>query len=257
MLRLLITLTLTAVVAGVSWRWLLRHGITPPLSDLFPAGEIVIGVDASYPPFAVAIGDDLFGLDIDIGREIGRRIGLPVRFVNMGYDGLYDSLRAGQTDMTISTLLMDGFRLGDVRYTRFYFDSGLILVYDKTNPIDSGIEGIPGHAIAYEFGSSADSEVRLWSRRLSPFDTRPYELPTHTLDAVRFGEADAALVDAITGRLYLRDHADWGADYTYVTHAPFAAAVRIDRVFVWKLANRALQAMVEDGTLDAIIARWL
>ena len=61
-----------------------------------------IGVDASYPPFAVATADDLFGLDIDLGSALGERLGIPVRFVNMGFDGLYDSLRADQVDVVIS-----------------------------------------------------------------------------------------------------------------------------------------------------------
>jgi arginine/lysine/histidine transporter system substrate-binding protein len=253
-LRLILSLGLIVVVVAVGGRWILRHGITPPLDELFPSGEIVVAVDASYPPFAVATADDLFGLDIDVSREIGRRVGLPVRFVNMGYDGLYDSLKTGQTDIIVSALLIDGFRLGDVRYTRFYFDAGLILVSD------SGIrqmEALVGRSLAFEFGSPADTEARLWSRRIGVFEHRPYELPVYALDAVRTGGADAALVDAIAGRLYLREHPDWEASYRYVDHAPFAVAVRIDRTFVLRLVNNALNEMIEDGTLDEIINRWL
>lgn len=253
-LRILFTVILAVMVIGVGWRWTVRHGIMPPLTDLFPTGELIIAVDASYPPFAVATADDLYGLDIDVGQEIGRRMGIPVRFVNMGYDGLYDSLKAGQTDVVISALLMDGFRLGDVRYTRFYFDAGLILVSDGQFET---MNDLPGYSLAYEFGSAADTEARAWARRIGSFEHHPYELPAYALDAVRLGEADAALVDAITGRLYLRQHIDWDAQYKYINHAPFAVAVRIDRIFEWKLVNRALQAMVDDGTLGAIIDRWL
>ncbi|HEX2622392.1 MAG TPA: transporter substrate-binding domain-containing protein, partial [Phototrophicaceae bacterium] len=96
-----------------------------------------------------------------------------------------------------------------------------------------------------------------WTRRVGDFQHLPYELPEYALDAVRFGQADAALVDAISGRLYLRNHPDWQADYSYVTHSLFAGAVRIDRVFVWRLVNDALQDMLDDGTLDKIITQWL
>lgn len=254
-LRLLASGGLLAGSGLVAARWMLRRGITPPLDELFP-GELRIAVDASYPPFAVATADDLFGLDIDLGRAIGERIGIPVRFVNMGYDGLYDSLQTAQTDLILSALLMDGAKLGDVRYTRYYFDAGLILVSHQAQPVES-MEMMPGKSLAYEFGSSADSEARIWTRRIGDFEHRPYELPEYALDAVRLGQADAALVDAITGRLYLRAHPDWQADYVYVTHSLFAGAVRLDRIFVWRLVNRALQDMVDDESLDEIIARWL
>ncbi|MBC8172022.1 MAG: amino acid ABC transporter substrate-binding protein, partial [Anaerolineae bacterium] len=254
--RLLASGGLLAGSGLVTGRWLLRHGITPPLSELFP-GELRIAVDASYPPFAVATADDLFGLDIDLGRAIGERIGIPVRFVNMGYDGLYDSLQTGQTDLILSALLMDGAKLGDVRYTRYYFDAGLILVSAKNQPIESSMNSLVGKSLAYEFGSAADGEARAWARRIGDFEHRPYELPEYALDAVRFQQADTALVDAIAGRLYLRQHPDWQADYVSITHALFAGAVRIDRIFVWRLVNRALQDMVDNDSLDKIIARWL
>lgn len=236
-------------------RWIWRHGTPPPLSELFPSGEIRIGVDASFPPFATATDSDLFGVDIDLGKALGERIGLPVRFVNMGYDGLYDSLLSGQVDIVISALLIDPQRTADVYYSWAYFNAGLVLVSDDM-ALD-GMRALSGHSLAYEYGSSADSEARAWLRRIPPFETRPYETQIHALDAVRLGEASAALVDATTARLYLRAHLDWHADYTYVNAALYSAASRIDRKWVWRLVNREMLAMLNDGTIDTILARWL
>ncbi len=178
----------------------------PDAYEIFPMAEIRVGVDASYPPFAVATADDLFGLEIDLARAIGARIGLPVRFVNLGFDGLFDALTTDQVDVLISALPIDMARIGAVHYTQPYFNAGLVLVSagDYTSMRD-----LPGHRLAYEYGSTAESEVRLWLRRVQPFDLLPLETPAAALDAVRSGAADAALVDAITARLYLRDHAAW------------------------------------------------
>lgn len=265
-----------------AWRWLLALGISfvvtawiwalglfvfylrwnafqrpgPPVQELFPYGEMRIGVDASYPPFAVAASDDLFGLDIDLGRALGERLGAPVRFVNMGYDGLYDAIRADQVDLVISALLIDPSRSAEVNYTAPYFDAGLVLVSRTETPLDT-MEDMPGHSVAFEFGSGADEQARLWARRIAHFNTLPYELPQYALDAVRLNIADAALVDAVSLRLYLRSHPDWAALSSYVIHAPYAIAVRIDRYERWDAVNRALQTLIENGTLDTILKRWL
>ncbi len=119
------------------------------------------------------------------------------------------------------------------------------------------MEALPGHRLAYEFGSAADSEARQWERRIEAFEKRPYELPQYALDAVRLDEADAALVSATDARLYLRDHPAWNAQYTYVTDVLYAAAVRQDRYQTWAAINRALQSLADDGTLDAILQKWL
>lgn len=238
----------------IRWNSVERPG--PLIKELFPYGEMRVGVDASYPPFAVATANDLFGLDIDLGREIARRLNVPARFVNMGYDGIYDSLKADQVDVVISALLIDPSRTNDVLYTLPYYNAGFVLVSDAGQSI-TRMADLSGHSLAYEFGSDADTLARAWLRRIPPFDTRPYELPVYALDAARLREADAALVDATSARLYLREHPDWQAQLHYVTDSLYAAAVRINRGKTWEAINFALQSLVDDGTLAEIVGRWL
>lgn len=237
-------------------RWYSVERPGPPVRELFPYGEMRVGVDASYPPFAVATADDLFGLDIDLGREIAKRLNVSVRFVNMGYDGIYDSLKADQVDVVISALLIDDSRTNDVLYTLPYYNAGFVLVSDTDQPL-TRMSDLSGHSLAFEFGSDADTLARAWLRRIPPFETRPYELPTYALDALRLGQADAALVDATSARLYLRDHRDWNAHMNTVTDSLYAAAVRINRGKTWEAINYALQSLIDDGTLAEIIGRWL
>ena len=124
------------------------------------------------------------------------------------------------------------------------------------SPLQS-MTDMPSHSLAYEFGSAADAAAKRWLRRVLPFDTRPYEVPKDALDAVRLGLADAALVDAVSARLYLRDHPDWQAQDPYVTYSTMAIAVRIDRWDRWQAISLALQSLMNDGSLEAILERWL
>lgn len=252
--RLLLTAGLIAAIGVIAIAGILSSR-PPALGDIFPYGEIRIGVDASNPPFAVATSDDLYGLEIDLGRALGEQIGLPVRFVNMSYDGLYDSLKADQADVVIATLTIEPQRLGDVRYTRHYFNGGLVLVSPAENPLH-GMEALSGRSLAYEFGSEADALARRWLRRIAPFETLPYELPDHALDAVRLRQADAALVDATSARLYLREH-QWQANLTYITNNWYPIAVPHQQVVRWQMVDRALHTLADNGSLDAIIDEWM
>jgi glutamine transport system substrate-binding protein len=227
-----------------------------PAKALFPYGEMRVGVDASYPPFAVATSDRFFGLDIDLARALADELDIPVRFVNLGYDGLYDALRTDQADVLISALIINPVRRDDVIYSQPYFDAGLVLVNDEDSSIRS-MRDMPGRTLAVEFGSLGQTEADRWLRRVLPFDVLPYELPEYALDSVRLGNADAALVDNIAARLYLREHFDWKAQLTLVTSVPFAIATRIDRGDRASVLGAALQKITDDGTLAAIIRRYL
>lgn len=254
--RLSATVFLLIIALIPATLWLIAQEPLPPMHEIFPAGAIRIAVDASFPPFARATDSGLEGIDIEIGNELSKRLGMPVHFINMGYDGLYDSLTKGDADITLSALLVDKMRLGDVFYSHSYFDAGLVAISANDNPLHK-MEDLPGRALAYEFGSAADAEARLWSRRIAPFEHLPYELPEHAMDAVRLGQADAALVDRVSAMLYLRQYPEWEARYISVTFAPYAIAVRLDRRHVLTVVNRALIDMMKDGTLETIIKDWL
>ncbi len=222
----------------------------------FPRGLIAVGVDASAPPFASDDGQAVTGLDIDLANAIARQIELPLRFVNISYYGLYDALISGEVELLISALPVEAARMHDVRYTRHYFNNGLLLVAPGDKPITS-LEGLARQKIAYELGSAADTELRKLEDDYETVTGLPYELPRYALDALRLAYADAAIVDATAYGLYQRQHPDWSAAHTYLTQDHYAIAARRDNLDAWRLVDEALAALKESGELARIIARWL
>ena len=246
-----LVVAVTVILLVAVW----RHNQLPGLERAFPAGEIVFGVDGSFPPFAFVEDGKLRGLDIDLAEALAAEIGLPARYVNLSFYGLYDALKTGQVDVLVAALLVDAARMDDVRYSEPYFDNGLVLV----SAVGRGqieLSDLSGLSIAYEYASGADSQIRLWEEAGQILERLPYELPSHALDAVRMGQADAALVDAVTLRIYARENAEWEFRRESVTHEPYAMAVRRDREAAWKLVDNALGALKERRELVRIVHEW-
>ena len=53
-------------------------------------GKIVIATDASYAPneFTLEGSDEIIGMDVDLGKAIGKMLGVKVEFVNASFDGI-------------------------------------------------------------------------------------------------------------------------------------------------------------------------
>lgn len=247
-----LTVALPLLVLAVA---ILRTYQPPDPALAFPSGEIVIGADGSFPPFAFNEGGELRGLDIELGHALAREIGLPARFASISYNGLYDSLLTGKVDLLISALRVEPARRDDVRYSQAYFDNGLVLVSESGAALDA--DRLYGERIAFEYASSADSQIRAWEREGIRVEKLPYELPAYALDALRFGQADGALADATTFRLYARERAEWQPEIETITHDPYAIALRLDRADAWKLVDSALSALKDSGELVRIIDDWL
>ncbi|PJF24750.1 MAG: hypothetical protein CUN53_16265 [Phototrophicales bacterium] len=237
---------------GLVWH-LDRHR---PISEILPQAALRVGVDPAHPPFAFYAGDSLVGLDIDLANALAERLGVPAQFVLLGYDGLYDALKIGQVDVLIAGVAIDPARFGLARYSTPYLNAGLALISAESSGIDS-MHDLPRKRLALEFGSEANSEAQRWLRRVLPFNILPYAQPDHALDAVRLGAADAALVDAITARLYLRDHPDWAHRLSYVTVLPIAIASHADHARLGSALDRALESLFQSGTIDRLLEKWL
>jgi ABC-type amino acid transport substrate-binding protein len=247
------------VLVGVMFGRDVRAWLAPPPAerDLFASGEMRVGLDPSRPPFAFFDADGGYaGIEIDLARELGVAFGVEVVLVPLGFDGLYDALQTNQVDVVIAGLQPDfGAARRGVVYSRHYFDAGLVLVGPDAI---GGMTDLPGYALAYEFGSVADALAHRWLRRVRPFELRPYQLPIHTLQAVEYGEADVALVDAVTARRYLRDSpALMAGSPVSVTHAWYTVTIREGRGELLRAVNDTLNDLDDTGRLEALVGAWL
>jgi polar amino acid transport system substrate-binding protein len=161
-------------------------------------------------------------------------------------------------DLLISALVVEPSRMDDVAYSSSYFDAGLVLVRSAGAAGElTEMRELRGQTVAVEYATEGEVEARRWGRRLGELTVLPLTTADDALAAVRSGEADVALVDGISARLYLRDHPDLVLAPELVTSQPYAIVVRSDDRSLLRTVNDVLEAMVVDGVLDAILERWL
>lgn len=248
---LLVALVLLTLLAGCS-----RNEDT--WAQIESSGVLRVGVDPTFPPFAAAEGSDAWGLDIDLARALAAELGLEPRFTYFGYDGLYDALATRQVDALVSALVVMPDRTEDVAYTDSYYDAGQVLIVPEASSV-AGMDDLDGGTVAVELGALGHVEAQLWQRRLPHLEVRTYGSVDEALAAVAGGEASAALVDSVSGRLFLRDHPNTGLNRLPepVTTEPYAIAVRIADRTLHRRLNAALRSLNDSGELDAIMARWL
>ncbi len=229
------------------------------LEEIQARGILYIGLDPSYPPFeALGPEGELFGLDVDLGRELAGRLAVEPSFVLVGYDGLYDALAVGRTDLLISALAVEPGRTEDVAYSTSYFDAGLVLVVPSNRMQElAGMRDLDGRTVAVEYATEADAEARRWSRRLGDLTVLPLPTADDALAAVLGGTADAALVDGISARLYTREQPDLTLSPELVTSQPYAVVVRAEDRSLLRAVNAALEQMAGERRLEAMLERWL
>lgn len=218
---------------------------------------MVVGLDPTFPPFENGDTGELHGIDVDLARAIGEQLGVEVRFSYLGYDGLYDALATEQVDVLLSALVIDLGKTKDFAYTRPYFNAGQFLVVHRETADIETQDDLGGRVVAVELGSEGHVQAIQWERRVPNLTIQPVNTPDDALWLVLQKEADAAVVDQVSGRLYIRNAPELQLLEEPITVEPYAAVVRIDNQTLLEKLDNTLADMEESGELDAIIARWL
>ena len=93
------------------------------LSDLAPTGTLRVGINYGNPILAQrdAGSGELRGIAVDLGRELGKRVGAPVELVGFESAGkMFDAVKAGSWD--VAFLAVDPGRAGDISFTAPYIE---------------------------------------------------------------------------------------------------------------------------------------
>ncbi len=248
------SIALTLLLGAILWQFFAPRD-DGALVEIQRLGTLRVGLDASFPPFETLDADgQIAGLDVDIAGAIATDLGVEPELVNIGFDGLYDALLARRVDIVISGLPYDPRWTEDVAYTNTYFNAGQILVALTGVSTITAVEDITGHTVAVEWGSQADMEGRRLERELAQVTLLRRSTADEALAALFSGEADAAVVDAVSG---VSAFPRGLKIVTYLTDEWYAAAVHIESQKLLEAVNQSLARLEESGEMAKMQARWL
>lgn len=222
----------------------------------FAAAQVLrVGSDVAYPPFEYvdeATGE-FVGFDMDIIREVGRRLGLEVRIENVAWEGIIPGLLAGHYDAIISAMTITDERAQAVNFSDPYFATGQVILVRADDDRIQVPADLAGKRVAVQIGTTGHFAAENIDGALVDH----YPLTPDALLALKLGRADAAVVD----ELVALEEARANPGEVKVVGTPFTIeyygiAMRKGRDDLLRDINRALAQMKADGTYDEIYDRW-
>jgi polar amino acid transport system substrate-binding protein len=251
------------VLSAAALLWVRAHGVPGASRDetwtrIQREGVLRVAMDASYPPFDIEENGTFRGYDVDLAQEIGRRLGLKVTFVNVGFDSLYDALQAGRCDVIISALPYDRQRTTVAAFTGGYFNAGQVMVTRQDDTRVQREADLAGRRVAVEMGSQAHAEaLRLRDLVGVALQIATARSSDEALEMVRAGRADAAIVDGIAARMALRAQAGLAIRGEPLTDESFVIAVRQGSPGLFAAVKGTLDALRGEGWLEKLAEQWL
>lgn len=232
---------------------------------------MVMSTDAEYPPqSSLDANNEFIGFDIDVGREIAKRIGVEIEFITPGWDVITAGKWAGRWDVSIGSMTPTAARKEVLDFPAIYYYTPASLVVHKDNtsinaPADASGKNIGvGIATTYESYLKGDLVIDAEGAPAFEYQIKDAQIATRdtdqlALDDLRLG--DGVRLDAvITALPTIVDSIKNGYPLRVVGDPlflePLSAAIdKGDADWGAKLAE-VIQSMHADGTLSKLSEKW-
>src|SRR6056297_388359 len=216
----------------------------------FAQDVVRMGTEGAYPPWNFINDDgDIDGFERELGDELCARADLTCEWVTNDWDSIIPNLVAGNYDTIIAGMSITDERDEVIDFTTNYTqpDPSAYLALDGTD-ID-----LDGGVLAALAGTIQAAHIAASGATLVEFAT-----PDETIAAVRSGEADAVLAD----KAYLQPIAEENADVALVGEdvllgGGIGMGIRESDAELRDTFSEAIESMKEDGSLNAMIEKWL
>lgn len=219
------------------------------------AETITVGAYPANPPWEYKTETgDFEGFEVDVAREVAKRLGMEVTFQDLGFQALFAATSSGRIDFAISSISITNERLQNQSFTQPYYDSDGTIVGREDSKVTT-LEELEGKTIGVVAATTGEAWAKENAEKYGIADIRSYSAQQDLLLDVRAGRLEGGAGE-IAGFQYAMTQVPGLKILVRIpTGERFAMMTRKDHPLLEK-ANEAISAMKEDGTMAAIHKTW-
>lgn len=235
----------TSAIADNSW------------NSVSEKGKMVIGLCAQYPPFESKNEKTgkLEGFDVDLGKALGKELGVTAEFVDAEWQGLLGGLQKGDFDILITCMSQSETRGKNVNFSDVYYELPDVIVVRKDDKKINGRGDLKGKTVGVQLGTGSE---QLADKMKDTFrEIKRYNYNPEAFTDLKFKRIDAIIV----GYAYAVNQIK--ADPAYRVVGDPLAEAKIVMVMqkgadgLTAKVNEALENVRKAGTYQQIYNKWL
>lgn len=177
------------------------------LESIKSKGKFIVGLDDSYPPMGFRDDkNEIVGFDIDLAREVAKRMGVEVEFQPIDWDSKELELNAGKIDCIWNGMTITSERVANMYFTKPYIANQQIIIVPASSGITTKAQ-LEGKIVGLQKGSSS-----LEALTSDPIGDKVKEIVEYPDNVSAYmdlqaGRIDVFVVDSVVGRYVIAQNA--------------------------------------------------
>lgn len=237
------------------------------LSACAPAGKngdgndkvLSMGTNAEFPPYEYYEGDAIVGIDAEIAKAIADKLGMTLEIKNMEFDSIIAAVDSGKVDMGMAGMTVTDERLQTVNFSKSYATGVQVVIVKEDSEITSvdDLTSPGGYTIGVQTTTTGDLYAT-WDIEDEGLGTvQRYNKGADAVAALVAGKINCVIIDNEPAKAFVAANEGLKILDTEYAVEDYAICIDKENTALLEKINKALDELIADGTVQAIIDKYI
>lgn len=216
---------------------------------------LIMGTNATFPPYEYVEGDKIVGIDAEIAAKIAEKLGMTLEIQDIDFDAILGSVQTGKIDFGMAGMTVTEDRLKSVNFTTSYA-KGVQVVIVKDGGKVASLDDLAKDGILIGVQQNTTGDIYA-SDDYGAEKVVQYKSGPDATAALVAGKVDAVIIDKEPAKSYVA--ANNGLSILDASYADedYAICVAKDNDELLNKINTALENLIADGTVKTIVEKYI
>lgn len=216
-------------------------------------GKLLMATNATFPPYEYYDGNDIVGIDAEIAAKIAEKLGLELEIQDMEFNSIITSVNQGKADMGMAGMTVSEDRLKNVDFSDSYAKGVQVVIVKEDSDIKT-IDDLEGKKIGVQLNTTGDIYA---TEDFGKDNVQQFNKATDTVLALTQGKVDAVIIDKAPAEVFVQQNEGLTLLSSSYADEDYAICFKKGNTELQKAVNDALNELIEDGTVQAIIDKYI
>ena len=217
------------------------------------AGKLVMATNASFPPYEYKDGDAIVGIDAEIADAIAKKIGMELEIVDTEFDSIIAGVQSGKFSMGMAGMTVTEKRMESVNFSDTYA-KGVQASIVKEHSTIAGPEDLGDVMIGVQQSTTGHIYA---SDDYGEDHVTAFKTGNDAVQALVADKVSAVIIDNEPAKSYVASNPGLKILDTAYAEEDYAICVAKENTELLDKINTALAELTKDGTIDAIITKYI
>ncbi len=213
---------------------------------------LVMATNAEFPPYEYYEGQEVVGIDVEIAAAVAEKLGCEFKIEDMAFDSIIPAVESGKADFGLAGMTVTEKRLESVNFSDTYTTAVQVVIVMEDSEI-AGVADLDGKKIGVQLGTTGD----IFASDIADATIERYNKGFEAVQALTQGKVDAVIIDNEPAKVFVSENEGTKILEEDFAVEEYAMAIAKENTELLDKVNAALGELKEDGTLQAIIDKYI